>query len=222
MIKAFKAALAGIAAIFMSCAQQAPKSPELTMKWKDKTLFDLPATALDGKPYDLGALKGKVVLVVNVASECGFTGQYEGLESLWKSRKDKGLVILGAEQRVRRPRAGRRLDDRGLLHEELRGRRFPCSRSSRRRRRRPSRRIYEFLGTKTGSLPGWNFCRDRADWSRRARSEAHGRRTPRRRGRGPRGRRLTRSHDGTGFDHPRNAVRPFASRRHGCSRPWKG
>jgi glutathione peroxidase len=50
---------------------------------------------IDGKAVDLAAYKGKVVLVVNVASRCGYTGQYAGLQKLYDSHKDKGLVILG-------------------------------------------------------------------------------------------------------------------------------
>ncbi len=50
---------------------------------------------IDGKDQDLAQYKGKVILIVNVASECGFTKQYEGLEKLYEARKDKGFVILG-------------------------------------------------------------------------------------------------------------------------------
>ena len=58
-------------------------------------LYDFDATALDGNEVDLGDYRGKVVLVVNVASKCGFTPQYEGLESLYRQYKDKGFEILG-------------------------------------------------------------------------------------------------------------------------------
>ena len=51
--------------------------------------------AIDGKPVDLGSYKGKVVLVVNVASRCGYTKQYAGMQKLYDTYKDKGFVILG-------------------------------------------------------------------------------------------------------------------------------
>ena len=51
--------------------------------------------SIDGKPAPLSQYKGKVVMIVNVASKCGFTPQYAGLESLYEKYKDKGFVILG-------------------------------------------------------------------------------------------------------------------------------
>jgi len=50
---------------------------------------------IDGTPVDLSSYKGKVVLIVNVASKCGYTKQYSGLQKLYDSYKDKGLVVLG-------------------------------------------------------------------------------------------------------------------------------
>jgi glutathione peroxidase len=52
-------------------------------------------TSIEGKPLAMSSFKGKAVLVVNTASACGLTPQYKGLEALWKSHKDKGLVVLG-------------------------------------------------------------------------------------------------------------------------------
>ena len=51
--------------------------------------------AIDGAAVDLAKYKGKVVLIVNVASRCGYTGQYAGLQKLYDAYKDKGLVVLG-------------------------------------------------------------------------------------------------------------------------------
>ena len=59
------------------------------------SLYELSTHSLDGKPAPLGAWKGKVSLVVNTASECGFTPQYAGLEKIYEDYKDKGFVVLG-------------------------------------------------------------------------------------------------------------------------------
>ncbi|WP_306590782.1 glutathione peroxidase [Geothrix sp. 21YS21S-4] len=59
------------------------------------SLYDVTLNTLDGKPESLAAFKGKVVLAVNVASRCGFTPQYAGLQKLYTEYKDRGLVILG-------------------------------------------------------------------------------------------------------------------------------
>jgi len=59
------------------------------------TVHDFSAKTIDGKDQKLDAWKGKVVLVVNVASKCGFTPQYTGLEAMHRRLKDKGLVIAG-------------------------------------------------------------------------------------------------------------------------------
>ncbi len=59
------------------------------------SLYDIPLQRIDGTPTTLGAFKGKALLIVNVASKCGLTPQYEGLEALYKRHKDQGLEVLG-------------------------------------------------------------------------------------------------------------------------------
>ena len=59
------------------------------------TVFDFQATSIRGEPVDLAAQRGKVLLIVNTASECGFTPQFKGLEQLWQDYGPKGLVVIG-------------------------------------------------------------------------------------------------------------------------------
>jgi glutathione peroxidase len=59
------------------------------------SIYDIPVKEIDGKPTTLNAYKGKVVLIVNVASKCGFTPQYTALEATYKKYSDQGFVILG-------------------------------------------------------------------------------------------------------------------------------
>jgi glutathione peroxidase len=59
------------------------------------SIYDIPVRKISGADASLGEYKGKVVLVVNVASKCGLTPQYEGLENLYRKYRDRGLVIAG-------------------------------------------------------------------------------------------------------------------------------
>jgi glutathione peroxidase len=59
------------------------------------TAYDFTARDIEGREQSLSDWRGKVLLVVNVASKCGFTPQYAGLEELWRKYRDRGLVVLG-------------------------------------------------------------------------------------------------------------------------------
>ncbi len=59
------------------------------------TIHDFTATDIDGHERPLSEFRGKMLLIVNVASKCGFTPQYQGLEAIYREYKDRGLVVLG-------------------------------------------------------------------------------------------------------------------------------
>ena len=59
------------------------------------SVYDFEALSIEGKPAHLSTQRGKVLLIVNTASECGFTPQFDGLEKLWETYRDRGLVVVG-------------------------------------------------------------------------------------------------------------------------------
>ena len=60
-----------------------------------ESVFDFQAVSIRGEPADLASQRGKVLLIVNTASECGFTPQFKGLEQLWQDYGPQGLVVIG-------------------------------------------------------------------------------------------------------------------------------
>lgn len=67
----------------------------ITLMAAEKTVYDFALNSIDGQATPLSTFKGKVVLLVNVASRCGYTPQYAALESLYEKYKDRGFVIVG-------------------------------------------------------------------------------------------------------------------------------
>jgi glutathione peroxidase len=88
-----------VAAILLSCASQSQDTPQTNTMIQSpadttKNIFAFKVPSLDGGTIDFASFKGKKILIVNTASECGYTPQYEDLEKLYEKYKDK-LVIVG-------------------------------------------------------------------------------------------------------------------------------
>ena len=151
-------AVTGLATVTgFACAQSAPQTPELTQKWKDRSMHTIQMQSLEGKPVNLADYKGKVVLIVNVASRCGFTPQYEGLEKLHEAYKDKGLVVLGFpcnDFGGQEPGSEKEIRDFCSTTYKVT---FPMMQKVKVTAGPGQSELFEFLGTRTGKLPGWNF-----------------------------------------------------------------
>lgn len=143
----------------VACAQNAPQTPELVEKWKDVSLYSIDAKTLEGEPAKLDQYAGKVTLVVNVASRCGYTPQYEGLQALYEKFKDRGLVVIGVPSG---DFGGQELADAKAIREFCTSRyevTFPLLAKSGVKAGPEQCAVFEFLGTRTGKLPGWNFSK---------------------------------------------------------------
>ncbi len=70
-------------------------APQSNSNELNSIFYDFSFNSIDGELMPMSAYKNKVVLIVNTASKCGYTGQYDGLQKLWENYKNKGLVVLG-------------------------------------------------------------------------------------------------------------------------------
>lgn len=119
------------------------------------SFFDLKTNRLNGKPENLSEYKGKVLLVVNTASECGYTPQYAGLEKLHKEYKDKGVEVLGFPSNdfgAQEPGSAQEIAKFCELRFKVT---FPLFEKVKTKGEGQSP-VYEFLARKHGA-PKWNF-----------------------------------------------------------------
>lgn len=122
--------------------------------------YALTVDTLDGKPADLSQYRGKVALVVNVASECGYTPQYAGLEALYRECKDRGVVVLGFPSNDfggQEPGTPEQIREFCSSKYEVD---FPLFAKVQTKAGPGQSPVYALLGKGAGGqLPSWNFCK---------------------------------------------------------------
>ena len=144
----------GAAVVMVSLSAQAPR----TSGGAVGSFYDIKTTTLAGKPADLGEYRGKVSLVVNVASKCGFTPQYEGLEKLQREMKGKPFNVLGFPSNdfgAQEPGTAVEIAEFCRLTYDVT---FPMFEKVVTRAGQSQSPTYTFLG-KSGNLPAWNFAK---------------------------------------------------------------
>jgi glutathione peroxidase len=123
------------------------------------TLSDFKPNSLEGEPAPLDKWKGKVVLVVNTASQCGFTPQYKGLEELHKELEPKGFAVLGFpcnDFGSQEPGDAKEIRTFCTDHFQVS---FPMFEKVKVKPGEGQSPIYAWLESSTGQVPSWNFCK---------------------------------------------------------------
>ena len=154
MVRAAAAVLSVSALAFTATNAMTPQAPAPTAA----SFYDLKTNALNGTPADLGAYKGKVTLVVNVASKCGYTPQYDGLEKLHAELAPKGFAVLGFPSNDFGGQEPGTAEEIQQFCKLTYGVTFPMFEKSVTKAGPGQSPIYTYLG-QTGNLPAWNFSK---------------------------------------------------------------
>ena len=120
------------------------------------TAHDFSLPAIDGQALNLADYRGKAILVVNTASYCGFTKQYDGLQALWQNYRDKGLIVLGVPSNDfggQEPGSGDEIKEFCSVNFDVD---FPMS-DKISVKGRAAHPFYKWLEGETGATPKWNF-----------------------------------------------------------------
>lgn len=161
----------GVATVLILSASMAmsPHEPLLPLESQARTpptpstpatsadLFAIPVKTLEGDPAKLDQYRGKVVLIVNVASKCGYTPQYTELEEIFMRFKDRGLVILGFPSNDfggQEPGSSKEIRDFCTRQYAVT---FPLMEKIQTKAGSGQSPVYALLSERTGKLPTWNF-----------------------------------------------------------------
>jgi glutathione peroxidase len=150
------AGMLGLGGLTITMWAQAPPPSKQAMA--TKSFYDLKTKTLEGKPADLAIYRGKVSLVVNVASKCGFTPQYEGLEKLHAELHGQGFNVLGFPSNDFGGQEPGTAEEIGAFCKLTYGVTFPMFEKVVTRLATDQSPVYGFLW-KSGYLPAWNFAK---------------------------------------------------------------
>jgi len=130
----------------------------MTVAAADSSFYDLKTQTLLGQPADLADYRGKVTLVVNVASYCGYTPQYKGLEALHRELKDKGFAVLGFPSNDFGEQEPGSAEEIATFCKRTYDVTFPMFAKVVTLAGAGQSPIYKYLGA-SGHLPSWNFAK---------------------------------------------------------------
>ena len=142
----------------VTCTAVAVTSLTVMAHTAPASFYDLETKALDGKPGNLAQYKGKVALVVNVASKCGYTPQYAGLEKLYRELQPKGVVVLGFPSNDFGGQEPGTAEEIATFCKTKYDVSFPLFEKGVTKAGPTQSPVYQYLGA-TGNLPGWNFSK---------------------------------------------------------------
>lgn len=155
-VSALLAAL-GVVALGTACERTPPEKAGDSPGKATMSIYDIQSTTLEGKPAPLSQYRGQVALVVNVASECGYTPQYAGLQRLYERFKAQGFVVLGFPSNdFGKQEPGSPEEIRAFCSSKYRVN-FPMFEKAATQAGPEQSPVYAALGRATGSLPEWNF-----------------------------------------------------------------
>ena len=140
-----------------SCSGFFESKVETTPDAAMNTLHAFRATSLDGREVDLAQYKGKVLLIVNTASECGFTPQYAGLQKVHDGYASRGFEVLGFPSNEFGGQEPGEAGEIAAFCSQNYGVTFPMFAKSKTKAGEGQSPVYAWLGAATGKLPAWNF-----------------------------------------------------------------
>jgi glutathione peroxidase len=146
-------------AVFSEAQETRPASGKKEMPLAQDSFYRLATKTLEGQPADLKDYAGRVALVVNVASQCGYTPQYTGLEKLYADLKDKGFVVLGFPSNDfggQEPGTAVEIRQFCSLNYDVT---FPLFEKVVTRAGAGQSPVYANLQKQSGELPSWNFAK---------------------------------------------------------------